>query len=329
MIPPQIADRSRLPRMGVIRLGIKVPLVRDGKPAIKNGEPVTIPSEVDYFVLPDTLRALLGAEPKTLRVLFPFDDPAHVLTANYTRYSGALLTLRCDGRNYVELPREGGAELVGVCRRRADEAECVCGAKPKGRLHVIVIDGPVGVYQVLIGGAQRIADLWNQLHVFARVFGRLTEIPFTLERIATEVQIRREDGSRLAKTGWPVTVRCNFTVMDALKARGRDLTALPSLIVDDPDDHDDPDEPAALPAAPPIDPVADEPWTIERCYAAAKALGIEAKPYAMYLLHRYKSTDIDLADIAQQTSLLTDLAEKPTRLAEFKAHLETLAPVRR
>jgi hypothetical protein len=362
MLPPQIADRSRPNRLGIIRLGIKTPLVRDGRPVVRQGVPVTIPSEVDYFVLPDTLRAILGESPKTLRVLFPFDDPDLVLSAAFTRYQGDLLTLRCDGRTAIEIPKEG-PERSSPCRRT--ETGCECGAQAKARLNVIVVDGPVGTYQVLIGGMQRIADIWSALRVFHRIFGRLTDIPFTLERVPTEVQVRKEDGSRLARTGWPVQVRCNFTVADALKARGRDLAALPgtATLIEDGDEHDadEPELPAtprrALPsatlevppedaatrkfgggAAPPDDrpPDAkpgratlttgtDEPWTIERCYAAAAGIGLVPAEYARYLVHTYRTTDLDFTAISQQADLLGSLANNPKGVQSFKALVARIA----
>jgi hypothetical protein len=221
-----LVERMRLPRLGVIRLGIKQ----------TNARGVDYPSEVPYFVVPDDLKGVLDPQPTRIPVLFPSDDPERVLACDYIRYQGKLLTLKCDGETFHEIA-PSGQEATGRCRKVGRE-KCPCGAEAKARLNVIVLDGPLGIYQVLIGGEQRIADLLSELLVFRQTLGRLTEILFYLERVPTEIQVKKDDGSRLARTGWPVHIRCDFTAKQALRARG--LTVLGA------------GEPrAALPAAPP------------------------------------------------------------------------------
>ncbi len=215
--------RARLPRLGVIRLGVKVRT---------NGK--EYPKETSWFVLPDELRKLLGDRPEEIEVLFPSDDISRTFPCDYTRYEGKLATLKCDGEEFVEFPKAGG-ERRGKCQKPADNpyAKCPCGAKAQGRLNVIILhpEAQLGIWQVLIGGEQRVADLWMELRFFRQLFGRLTDLPFLIKREAAESQIRKEDGTRLARTGYPVHVRCReFGVEQALKIRGMDFKALPELV---------------------------------------------------------------------------------------------------
>jgi hypothetical protein len=303
--------RARLPRLGVIRLGVKV----------RNAEGKEHPKEVEYFVCPPELSALLPERPTRIPVLFPADDPHRVLVADYVRYAGRLLTLKCDGERFTELPVQGG-ELVGPCRKEAGKP-CPCKAKPLGRLNVILLDGPVGVYQVLIGGEQRLADLMVELEVFRRTFGRLTDIVFELERVATETQVRTEGGKRLPKTGWPVHVRCNFTVAQALKARGLDIKSLPAA---PPDDEDEetlvPEEPAGSNGHGKPEATPEAEFDISLAYKSAiDLLSVTAHAYGLYLRATYGvgADDITPAQLAEQQRILAKAKADPATRDNLKA----------
>lgn len=215
----RIADRARLPRLGKIRLGIKA----------TNAQGQEYPKEVDYFVLPPELRAKYGDTPTRLPVLFPSNDVDQVLPMRYERWSRSLLTLACDGTTAVDIPKRG-PEVVGPCKREAGASTCVCEAKAMARLNVIVLGGPIGVYQVLVGGEQRIGDLHRELCIFASIFGGLQmvnghPIPFEVVREEAQATIRNSQDERIVRQGWPVHVRCSFSVEAALAARGLPLLA--------------------------------------------------------------------------------------------------------
>ncbi len=73
-----MSDRKRLPRLGKIRLGIKVQ--KAGK------EPY--PSATDYFVVPPELADQLGQpQPKELEIMFPVEDPEIFAEQWYRAYS--------------------------------------------------------------------------------------------------------------------------------------------------------------------------------------------------------------------------------------------------
>lgn len=213
-----IEQRARLPRLGIIRLGIKT-LSAGGK---------EIPREVDYFVLPEDLVGLFDGRPKKLPVMFPFDEVDHVLQAAYEKRSGPTLSLRCNSQFYTTWDERGKAS-TGPCRKAEveDAVPCPCGAVAKGHLNVIVPQGSAGgVYWVLIGGEQRLADLWSELSIYRERFGRLKGIVFELERVSTQVTIVTDKG-RMSRTGWPVKIRCAVPAMQALSIRGVEVRALP------------------------------------------------------------------------------------------------------
>ena len=119
-----IEQRARLPRLGIIRLGIKT-LSAGGK---------EIPREVDYFVLPEDLVGLFDGRPKKLPVMFPFDEVDHVLQAAYEKRSGPTLSLRCNSQFYTTWDERGKAS-TGPCRKAEveDAVPCPCGAVvPRG-----------------------------------------------------------------------------------------------------------------------------------------------------------------------------------------------------
>lgn len=219
----------RPPRLGRIRLGIK-------KVSASGAE---YPAEVPYFVLPPELADRFPKEPTELDVMLPFDDLDQVLATEYVRYQGSggkgggILTLRCDGERFLSIPRNVKEPTqTGPCRRPMPEHSepippCECGATARGRLRVMLIKGPVGYYEINLGGDQRIGDLMSDLRVQLLTFGRLTDIPFKLLRVPTTVQVPTDKGDRIPKVGWPVRLQSAFTVEQAMLARGRDPMALP------------------------------------------------------------------------------------------------------
>ena len=295
-----LESKGRLPRLGVIRLGIK---------ERKNDK--EYPREVEYFVVPTNLKPLLGERPTKISVLFPSDDPQRVLVADYIRYSGKLLTLKCDGERFTEIPKQGG-EIVGDCKK-PDGKPCQCGAKAVGRLNVIILDAPLGVWQIVVGGEGRIADLLTELEVYRRALGRLTDIVFSVERVPAEVQVRREDGTRLPKTGWPVHVRCEFTAAQAAALRGVPIPGLSP----------------ALPAPPLVEAadeaVREEPheeeWDISMCFRVAGHAGFQPAEYETYLLacYKVKSGDLPNEAIGKEIEFWRKAQDSPLALATAKS----------
>jgi hypothetical protein len=129
-----ISDIRRLPRLGCIRLGVKIPVLKDGKPQMKNNQPVVRPKEVDYFILdpatPDDeergeylsqFSHLFGYEPKSIEIMLPVNNPEVFFPQFYKRY-GSTTDLKCYGDNEIATCMEKefakGMEVVDVVNEK-------------------------------------------------------------------------------------------------------------------------------------------------------------------------------------------------------------------
>ena len=72
-----ISDARWVPRLGRIRLGLKI------EP--EQGNPY--PRPVDYFVCPPEVQAVFGEKPKELRIMFPVEDAEKFAQTWYRCYS--------------------------------------------------------------------------------------------------------------------------------------------------------------------------------------------------------------------------------------------------
>jgi len=82
-----LTDRVRLPRLGKIRLGVKVDV----------GTANEHPRDLDYFVVPEEVAKILNDDkPRELRIMFPIDDQAEIFPQALKRY-GSNAGLKCSG----------------------------------------------------------------------------------------------------------------------------------------------------------------------------------------------------------------------------------------
>ena len=71
-----LSDRRRLPRLGIIRLGLKA----------KNAKGVEYPKEMDYFVCPPEVQKVYGEKPKELDVMIPCENIESCFPQYYKMY---------------------------------------------------------------------------------------------------------------------------------------------------------------------------------------------------------------------------------------------------
>lgn len=226
----------RYPRLGVIRLGVKE----------RNAAGREFPKEVEFFVLPPDLQESfeelgLDPRPRAIEVSFPSDDIHAVFQTDFIRYDGPLLAAKCDGETCTLIDKAGTTTTRACGRKPEDAAECsACRAKALGRLNVIVRHGKsMGVYQVLIGGVGRIESLLTELAMYRERPG-LSRAWFTLVRIPQQQQIRKQDGARMAREGFPCHLRFDYSpamiLGDMLPAgalvAGQARAALPAAGID-------------------------------------------------------------------------------------------------
>lgn len=166
-----------LPRLGKVRLGIKVISQKTGK---------EYPKEVDYFVCPPEVKAVYGEKPKILDVMFPSENQAEVIPYSYKSY-GSNQRLKCKG---------DGEEAIWFNpeTKEMEEKKCPCDALEKNecgkRGHLMVILPKVslgGVYQIDTGSGTNINRILDVMAYWKEMVHRCKCIPLTLERVAEKV----------------------------------------------------------------------------------------------------------------------------------------------
>lgn len=171
-----VSEQRRLPRLGKIRLGVKVVNPKTG---------AEYPREVDYFVVPPEVAKIYGEQPKELDVLFPVNDIEIIFPQAYKWY-GESRGLKCIG-NGVTAYRYN--EETGTMQER----ECPCeikGTQCALRAHLLFILPKVsmgGIYQIDIGSYNSIVDINSGLEYIQSLIGRFSMVPLKLKRVPREI----------------------------------------------------------------------------------------------------------------------------------------------
>lgn len=194
-----LSDERRLPRLGKIRLGVKVK--KQGKDnrcqhdARTDCHYCTYPREVDYFVVPPEVAKALGDDkPKRLDVMLPREDQASVMPTAYKYYKRT--GLFCTGNGESATRRGDDGQLL--------EIECPCDFLDQPgkcrRMAVINVVIPQvnfgGVYQIVTGSWNSIVDFQSGMDHVRELIGRCSWVPLVLERSPTAVQhVERKKGA--------------------------------------------------------------------------------------------------------------------------------------
>lgn len=173
-----VSDKRRLPRLGKIRLGVKV-----------EGQKSKYPKAMDYFVCPPEVQKVYGEKPKSLDIMFPVEDENIFFQQFYKRYSKSGLVCKGDGETAVKLDRETG-ELQEIS---CDPNECEWYNKKHCRmlasLQFMLPKVPgVGVYQIDTSSYHSIVNINSTIEMVRAVCGRIRMIPLRLELVPQEVQ---------------------------------------------------------------------------------------------------------------------------------------------
>jgi hypothetical protein len=167
-----LSDRVRLPRAGIIRLGIKK----------KSSGGKEYPSEVDYFVVPDLVKDVYNDKPKELIVMFPVEDEDLFFPQFYKCYGKGILLCRGDGEQGSFFNFDAG---------EFDKRPCPCeklesgACKPIAMLQFLLpeIKEAVGVWQISTSSKNSIVDLNSAIKMVRSVAGRIAMIPLILKRV--------------------------------------------------------------------------------------------------------------------------------------------------
>ena len=207
----------RLPRLGKIRLGIKVEYGANVPTVDKNGKPKwekkTRPKETDYFVCPAEIKKVYGDEPKELNISFPMNDPEVIFPQCYKWYgSSAGLKCRGDGETALRLNED---------TKEMEERECPCELLEEGKCQqraslVFMMPGIKigGVYQIDLSSYHSIVDINSGIDYARALLGdQIAFVPFKLKRVPKETH---NDGKK----------QIHFTLQLELDITSEQLTEL-------------------------------------------------------------------------------------------------------
>ncbi len=169
----ELSDRRRLPRLGVIRLGIKK----------KSAKGVEYPSETSFFVCPPEVQKIYGEKPTEIEIMFPIDNIEEVFPQAY-KYYGSSKGLKCQGNGEVAYCVENGEMIQKSCPcEMLENGKC----KQTGTLMVMIPKVSVGgVYQIRTSSFNSIVDVNSGIDYVRALVGRFCMIPLKLRRVTTE-----------------------------------------------------------------------------------------------------------------------------------------------
>lgn len=129
-----------LPRKGKIRLGVKA----------KNSSGTEYPKEVDYFVCPEEVTAVLGPKPTEISILFPVNDNRVIFNMAYKWYGAQ--AIKCKGNGEFALRK------VSALTKEQREEQAKAGTLPPNEFDIAEVTCPCPMLGVK-GGCDKIATL--------------------------------------------------------------------------------------------------------------------------------------------------------------------------
>jgi len=207
-----LSDQIRLPRLGKIRLGVKV-----------SGAMSSYPKQVDYFVCPEAVRNVYGERPGELRILFPNEDEGKWASQFYRCYSRQRgLVCKGDGERASALVDENTdclatANSISACLKEIDCDLPTCPYYGKQcrrvmNLQFLLPDVPgLGVWQIDTSSYWSITNVNSAVRLVRQLCGRVGMIPLTLKLQPHEVQPEGEK-----KTVYVLNLDTQCTLVDML-----------------------------------------------------------------------------------------------------------------
>lgn len=190
-----VSEVIRIPRIGKIRLGIKV-----------QGEKSPYPKAVDYFVCPPEVEKVFGKNPTELQIMFPVDDPDMFAQQWLRRYSLTQgLTCIGDGdtcRRKVDTETGDFASHITKDWEWKTDLNCQYEECPEYNnkrcrrvmnLQFLMPDVPgLGVYQIDTSSWNSIVNINSMIKMLKGIFGRCHMLPLTLALGPLEVSPKGE-----------------------------------------------------------------------------------------------------------------------------------------
>ncbi|MDD5701031.1 MAG: hypothetical protein PHU23_03180 [Dehalococcoidales bacterium] len=233
-----LSEHRRLPRIGKIRLGIKVPNAKD------DGEHA---KAVDYFVLPENLKPFFPEEKLTqIPIMIPVEDDEVWCSQYYKCYSSYRgCTCRGDGVTASRMIDTATGDKAGrgtkdivwkrdfTCSGRQCPDYISGDCKEVMNLQFIMPDIPgLGVWQIDTSSVNSIRNINNAAAMIRAVYKRISFIPLllTLEPADTVTK----DGKK--KKIYVLNLRTNGTMKELMQLASQPVTELllPAPIDDEP-----------------------------------------------------------------------------------------------
>lgn len=192
-----LSDRRRLPRAGVIKLGIKKKHGQSGN---------EYPVEVDYFVCPELIQEVYGPQPKELIIMFPVESEQVFFQQFYKCYGKGILLCRGDGESGTYWDFDKGDFATKKCPcEKLEAGKC----KPVGILQFLLpeVKESVGVWQISTSSKNSIIDINSGIDLVREVAGRAAMIPLMLKR--EPMKTHRIEGKDI-KTGTHYTMKLSL-----------------------------------------------------------------------------------------------------------------------
>jgi hypothetical protein len=181
----ELSDIVRIPRLGKIRLGIKV--------TSKEKKGVQYPKATDHFVVPDEVRAVYGEKPTELQIMFPVEEP-ELFAQQWLRAYSMTQGLVCIGSG-VEARRKVDVATGAMADHETknwewreitcDPQECQEYQTKRCRrvmnLQFLLPEVPgLGVYQIDTSSFYSIVNINSMIKMLKGMLGRCSMVPLTL-----------------------------------------------------------------------------------------------------------------------------------------------------
>ena len=214
-----LSDRTLLPRLGKIHLGIRDPQRNNA------------PRATDYFVLPKDhalytdLVDTFGEQPTELRIVFPVNDEEQVASQYYRQYSQSRgLICKGDGLSCNKVVDKKTGKPVTADTAEVKWVEGVCGGtecpdymagkcKETLNLQFMLPEIPgLGIWQIDSGSINSIININSQFALIRQVYGTIAMVPLILSLEEKEV---KTPGSGKLKTVRVMHIRSGDTLLAA------------------------------------------------------------------------------------------------------------------
>src|SRR5574343_620539 len=212
-IKSSFSQNRRIPRLGRIRLGLKVKKVR------QDGSSVEFPQETSWFVVPPEVESVYGPKCTELDIMLPSDNEEAVFPQSLAWF-GRSEGLRCKGDGEM-------AERLNEQTGQWEPRQCPCEhyrtkENPRGEcteqgilMFILPKVSMGGTYQLRTGSYNSVVDVNSGLDYVRALIGRISMVPLKLRRVARETHA---DGKR--QVHYTLSLTLDATVEGVNQLRG-------------------------------------------------------------------------------------------------------------